>query len=220
MIQWLRNNATLIALDECSPGELSRNTKVLVNGNWIGVIQDVLPVLKQIYLYRRNGIIPVHTSVYFDRADNIIYIYTDSGRLTRPVFYIDSVLTEDNNDISYTQISYARPKILERIETDKYSWTDAVAGFMPKSEEFQYTPRNSILFENPLQLYPSIPPDKLNRVLESQRSIIDYIDTSEEEGAYIATTMEQLATGKHYTHCEIDPSYFRGYGKFSGISRI
>ena len=41
-------------------------------------------------LYRRNGIIPVYTSISFNYKSNEISIYTDAGRLTRPIYYIEN----------------------------------------------------------------------------------------------------------------------------------
>jgi transposase len=43
-----------------------------------------------IKLFRRNGVIPLYTSVYFDHSNEIIYIYTDEGRVTRPIFYVEN----------------------------------------------------------------------------------------------------------------------------------
>ena len=72
--------------------------------------------------------------------------------------------------------------------------------------------RNNILYDTSL-LYPSH--NNLESLLDSfeiNRAIIDYIDTSEEENALIATTSSMLKeqNSKYYTHCEIDPSLIFG----------
>jgi hypothetical protein len=47
-------------------------------------------------------------------------------------------------------------------------------------------------------------------MLQENKGIVDYIDTSEEEVALIATRPEQIKDNKFYTHSEIDPSLMFG----------
>ena len=47
-------------------------------------------------------------------------------------------------------------------------------------------------------------------LFEKNRAIIDYLDTSEEESALIATKPADIKMNKYYTHCEIDPSLILG----------
>ena len=76
-------------LQECKPKFLGQNTKIMVNGNWIGVLSDPLESLKTLKMFKRNGLLPVYTSITFDYSKNEIQIYTDGGRLMRPIYYID-----------------------------------------------------------------------------------------------------------------------------------
>ena len=39
--------------------------------------------------YRRLGLIPVFISVQWDIQNMTIFVYTDAGRLCRPIFYVD-----------------------------------------------------------------------------------------------------------------------------------
>ena len=154
--------------------------------------------MNNLKLYRRNGVLPIFTSVSFNYNTNEIYIYTDSGRLTRPIYYIDN-----------GSESYNRKDVLELIENGKITWEQIVAGFKLKPEKFAI--KNNIVYELN-EIYSDIGINEETRfnVLMKNRSVVDYIDTSEEETALIAVTNEDLKKSKYYTHVEIHPSLLLG----------
>ena len=208
IIKWVRANTSLRLLAECSPNSLASSTKVLVNGNWIGVLDNPIQTVNNLKLFRRNGIIPVYTSISFSYEANTIYIFTDGGRLTRPIYYRDQII-HDNGLISYGKLSYEHGNVKDIIQSRKYSWSQVISGFEKKNDEF-YNIRNNILYDVNT-LYPGY--DTLEKILdffERNRCIIDYLDTSEEESSLIATTPSDLKNNKYYTHCEIDPSLIFG----------
>ena len=51
---------------------------------------------------------------------------------------------------------------------------------------------------------------KCTEKLEKNKSILDYIDTAEEESSLIAIKYDALPISKFYTHLEIDPSLIFG----------
>jgi DNA-directed RNA polymerase II subunit RPB2 len=208
IIKWIRANTPLKLLTECNPSVLATGTKVFVNGNWIGILDNPVQTVNMLKLFRRNGIIPMYTSISFSYESNIIYIYTDSGRLTRPIFYRDTTLGE-NGIITYGKLSYDHGTIKDIIQSRKYNWSQVVSGFEKKNDEF-FNIRNNILYDvNALYSgYDSL--DKILEFFEKNRAIIDYIDTSEEESALIATFASNIKLNKYYTHCEIDPSLIFG----------
>ena len=208
IIKWIRANTPLKLLNECSPSVLAGATKVIVNGNWIGILDNPVQTVNMLKLFRRNGIIPIYTSISFSCESNIIYIYTDNGRLTRPIFYRSSIIGE-NGDITYGKLSYDHGTIKDIIESRKYTWSQVVSGFEKKNDEF-FNIRNNILYDVN-SLYPGY--DSLEKILElfeRNRAIVDYLDTSEEESALIATKPADIKMNKYYTHCEIDPSLIFG----------
>jgi DNA-directed RNA polymerase II subunit RPB2 len=208
IIKWLRANTPLKILNECSPSVLAQSTKVFVNGNWVGVLDNPIQTTNTLKLFRRNGIIPVYTSISFSYESNIIYIYTDNGRLTRPIFYRDMKL-EENGKVSYGKISYDHGTIKDIIDSHKYTWTQVISGFEKKNDE-HFNIRNNILYDVN-ELYPGYKTlDGLLEMFEKNRAIIDYLDTSEEESALISTKPADLKTNKYFTHCEIDPSLIFG----------
>ena len=209
IIKWMRANTPLKLLTECEPKIIASYTKVFVNGNWIGVLDNPIQTINTMRLFRRNGVIPIYTSITFNYQYNTVYIYTDGGRLTRPIFYRDAKF--DNGKMIYGKLSYEHGTIKDIISSSKYTWQQAISGFENKNVE-NYNVRNNILYDTSL-LYPSH--NNLESLLDSfeiNRAIIDYIDTSEEENALIATTSSMLKeqNSKYYTHCEIDPSLIFG----------
>ena len=199
LIKWLRANTPLKLIQECSPKMLATSTKLFINGNWIGIIENPIENVNTLKLFRRNGIIPIYASISFSFETNIVYIYTDGGRLTRPVYYKDS----DG------KLSYNHGKLRDTILSHQYSWSQVVAGFEQKNTD-NFCLRNNVLY-NANDLYPGYKTlDRLLDMLQQNKGIVDYIDTSEEEVALIATRPEQIKDNKFYTHSEIDPSLMFG----------
>ena len=200
IIKWLRGNTHMKILTECTPEYLNASSKIFVNGNWVGVIDSPLELVNMMKLYRRNGIFPVFTSVSFDYEHNEIHIYTDSGRLTRPIYYID----EDGP-------SYNREKVLQNFENGRITWNQIITGFGEKTDP-QFSIHSNKLYDLQ-ELYPNLQDANERRIrdiLKMEKSVIDYIDTSEEETALIAAADEDYRKNKYYTHIEINPSFMFG----------
>ena len=69
-------------------------------------------------LHRRNNIIDIYTSIYFNIKKNEIIICSDAGRPIRPVFYI----MDD-------ELSYERENVLNKFENDTITWHEITRGF-------------------------------------------------------------------------------------------
>ena len=199
IIKWLRFNTPMRNILECSPEQLGSSSKIFVNGNWIGVIDTPVEIVNLLKLYRRNGIIPVYTSISFNYQKNDLYIYTDAGRLTRPIYYIDN-----------KKLSYDRKEVKNLLESGKITWEQIISGFMKKTDDNFKTKNNKIY--DITTLYNDIGSDKgtILEKLQNFKSMVDYIDTSEEETLLIAATNEDLQKSKWYTNLEIEPSLILG----------
>ena len=88
MIEWLYKNTNIKKMAECNIETISEYTKTFVNGILCGVLDNPIETIELFKLYRRIGVIPTYNSISFSYNTNEIYIYTDSGRLTRPLFYV------------------------------------------------------------------------------------------------------------------------------------
>ena len=174
-------------------------TKVFVNGLWAGSIDNPIESIEKIHLFRRNALIPIYTSATFEIKLNTIFIYTDSGRLCRPIFYVNH---ETN------KLSYENPVITEKLK-DNFSWNDLITGFNVK----KMSVTDQKIYELN-ELYQGIDvesnPEKLKRFKELQ-AIVDYIDPSESENALIAVNQDEFKKNNtRYTHLEIHESLLFG----------
>jgi len=202
-MKWLRNYANMLFLEECNPKSLSENTKVFVNGIWIGVVSNPKEVVLRIKQYRRSSLFPIHTNVQWDVEHNEIFIYTDSGRMCRPIFYADEI---------NGKFSYDNPAVLDNINNNMFTWNDLTTGFATKKDK-DFNVNSCKLYIKPSDLYDIGGDDVEASLVElnSSQAIIEYIDTSESEGALIAINADQLETNnKKYTHLEIHPSLILG----------
>ena len=199
IIQWLRGNTPLKILMECSPEYLGNSTKVLVNSNWIGVIDNPIELVNTLKLYRRNGVISIYTSISFDYRHNEVNIFSDAGRLTRPIYYVEG-----------RKISFDRPDIIEMIQSEKITWEQIVSGIKKKADA-GFSTKTDLIYDVKT-LYPdiSLELDKMYDELEKNKSVVDYVDTAEEEAALIAVNPKDLDRSRFYTHLEIDPSLILG----------
>jgi len=64
-------------------------TKIFLNGNWIGIHRDPRLLLEHFLSLRRKTDIDAEVSIVRDIAEGEIRIYTDAGRICRPLFIVD-----------------------------------------------------------------------------------------------------------------------------------
>lgn len=72
--------------------------KVLVNGDWIGCVQDFKSFLTRYREKRRSGEINMYSTVSHNIVANEIHMWVDSGRLIRPLL----IVRNNMNDKDYT----------------------------------------------------------------------------------------------------------------------
>ena len=77
LISLLRTVGGIKFLTEISVKYISNNTKIFVNGAWIGITSIPLDVIKFTKIYRRNGLIPIFTSISWNIKENIIYLVVE-----------------------------------------------------------------------------------------------------------------------------------------------
>jgi DNA-directed RNA polymerase II subunit RPB2 len=191
LIFFLKNSLNLKLLTECSTFYISQNTKVFVNGDWIGVVEYPIETIENLKHHKRLGLISIYTSIVWEKETNIIYLYTDSGRLTRPLFYIDEKTP-----------SYRKNKeILDKLLNHDFTWSQLLTGF--NNQKYDIT--NCNVYQNISDLYGV---SKIDSLTEKE-GIIEYLDTSEEEGALICIDEENI-NKLNYTNLEIHPSLIFG----------
>ena len=188
VIEWFTSNVKddsikIHFLEECDHNDMSTYTKIFINGIWLGIVKDPYKLKKTFRESRLIGLIPSVVSFSFDILSNRIEIYSDEGRLTRPLLYFDE------QNISYKDINI-----------DKINWTQLVKGRVIESR----TGAKELFHKVDILKGTSGP-----RELAKNKAILEYIDTSEAETLYITSTID-IKPGHTYTHCEIHPSLILG----------
>jgi len=116
--------------------------KLFLNGQWVGCIEDPKHTVDTLVICRRTGILPSTTSISWNIAENTIYIYTDAGRLQRPVFYVkpDRTLSYSYDRLAswtkMTQGDVKHPYLIEYLDVDETN--SSLIGFDP-NEDFTKT---------------------------------------------------------------------------------
>ena len=195
MIEWLKKNTEMYLLTECTPSIIATMCKVIVNGNWIGVISTPKELEVNFKEYRRLSILPTFISIQWNIKSNTIFIYTDAGRICRPIYYINkegmpSYMNNSTKDV-----------ILERIMNNDFTWENLITGFEKKETNFSI---------NAYKIYSNVDELYNGNFNISLKAVIDYMDTSEAESSLIAFNRQQLKENKLYTHMEIHPSLLLG----------
>ena len=205
IIEFLRKVIFMELLEECTTEYISKSVKIFVNGAWVGIVtepENVILLLKQ---YRRLGLLPIYTSITWSIKDNIIYIYSDSGRLTRPIFYVEN-----------KNISYNKEKIYKKLVENDFTFNELLLGFNKFKDDEKISNnmemfiKSNNVFSNIQDLYSTSNSkiDEVLKKLDEECGIIDYIDTSEAENSLIANYEEDIT--KYTSHLEIHPSLLLG----------
>ena len=208
IIELLRTVFFMELLTECTIEYIAQCTKVFVNGAWVGIITKPIEVIELLKDYRRIGLLPIYTSLSWSIKEDSIYIYSDSGRLTRPVFYIKNKI-----------ISYQQKFIYDKLLGRDYDFSELLVGFNPlkllTKDKIELTINlndfiklNRVFF-NFKDLYDKSDsvPDALNDLIQ-KGGIIDFLDTSETETSLIAMDVDSI--NKFTSHIEIHPSLVLG----------
>jgi len=196
LVELLRSEGHLRFLTECSPKYMASNTKVFVNGAWLGVTPNPIGMTDRFRFLRRLAVIPVYTSCAWNKQTNEIEIYTDEGRLCRPIFYI-------NQDTK--QLSLLEKSAFEYVEKGDISWEGLISGFADKHHADFSTSSNKVYTLE--SLYGD---GDGSRTLKDRQAIIEYMDSSEANVAYISSTLQPSFKNTDYTHMDIHPSLLLG----------
>jgi DNA-directed RNA polymerase II subunit RPB2 len=197
-------------LEEYEPQRSPNATKVFVNGVWVGVHNDPAQLSKSVLHLRRSALVSHEVSVVRDMRDREFKIFTDAGRVCRPLF----VVNNDPLSANHGQLVLSKEHIA-KLEDDK-----DVRELEP---EMTAEEKESRLFGWPGLL---------------AAGVVEYIDAEEEESVMIVMTPEDLDISRQlqagfvtaeesqdhgkrikapinpsahtWTHCEIHPSMILG----------
>jgi DNA-directed RNA polymerase II subunit RPB2 len=98
------------------PDQMYGKSQIFVNGNWLFITVYPKKIYDTLIHLRRTGIIHVHTSIVWKIADNMIEIYTDSGRCTRPLYILNNGQFRMTNEM------------VKKIEKGELNWNNLLVG--------------------------------------------------------------------------------------------
>ena len=205
MTRWLLKEPgiNLLALEKYPKDFLYYQTKVFVNGAWIGVVTDPELVVDRIKTCRRLSFIPVHISCSWDIQFREIQIFTDGGRACRPVYYYNT----DKKVFAFQ----ANKTILKLLKERKFSWNELVGGFGIKRINYNEF-YNTDDIANIIKLYDNLPEGITFERMAPRMAVLEYIDASEENNALFAFRPDdKIKEGSaQFTHSDIHPSLMFG----------
>ncbi|XP_033126441.1 DNA-directed RNA polymerase II subunit RPB2 [Anneissia japonica] len=106
-------------LEEIAPAAINEATKIFVNGCWVGIHRDPDQLMNTLRKLRRQmDIIVSEVSMVRDIREREIRIYTDAGRICRPLLIVEN------------QKLLLKKRHIEQLkerEYNNYSWQDLVA---------------------------------------------------------------------------------------------
>ena len=204
MIQWLLNEPgiNLLSLEKYPKDFLYYQTKVFVNGSWVGVVTEPEDVVHKIKTCRRLSMIPIYISCSWDIQMREINIFTDGGRPCRPAYYYDP---------SKKMYAFQAKSILKLLTTRKFSWKHLVGGFGIKqinhNSFFTTTDMTNIV-----KLYDELPENITFEKMMNRSAVVEYIDVSEENNAMFAFRPDDKVKpgSAQFTHSDIHPSLMFG----------
>ena len=181
---------------EISPLEISSYGKVFMNGNWIAVTKEPYDLYTLLKKNRQEGILDKFTSVYLDFMKKEIGIFSDGGRLIRPILQVENnkvnmtkeVLDEINKQIDTTK---------ESAEVKKGNSWNILMDKFPKLLEYEDIESSNYLMiaQTPYDLV--VNEENKNRDLKHKD-----INDVNRYGDYRYV---------NYTHCDIHPWLMLGY---------
>lgn len=171
----------VVSLDGVKPIEISHSVKVFVNGDWYGQSFEPKQLVDKLRALRRNGIINPFISIAWYIQYNEIQIWTDGGRLCRPLYIVE------NNKLRITN------EMADDILKKKLSWKDLIIRNDINNMDFNFDDK---IEENAIIEYIDINESDTLMIAMSKDNLME---NDRENYAFF-----------NYTHCEIHPSLILG----------
>lgn len=105
-----------VCFDPENIGLLFKHTKVIINGDILGVHMEPDKLFNQLKFLKRKGCINVYTGVVWNIKDNEICVCTEGGRCVRPLYIVE------DNKVKLTE------QVAKSIKGGDLAWHDLVIG--------------------------------------------------------------------------------------------
>lgn len=198
-------------LEEYDPMMNPTATKVFVNGVWVGTHNNPQQLVSSVLELRRNGTLSYEMSLIRDIRDREFKIFTDAGRVMRPLFVVENDPRKPNKGkLVFTNEHYG--KLLDDLNVDtsgmndedtmerKYGWRgllhDGCVEYMDAEEE-----ETAMIVMSPGDL------DEWRDLKQGNTAPPEEKDKSKRLAPIKPKPNPTVAA---YTHCEIHPAMILG----------
>lgn len=193
-------------LEEYEPLRSPNATKVFVNGVWVGVHRDPAHLVQTVRDLRRSHHISYEVSLIRDIRDREFKIFTDAGRVCRPLFVIDNdVGSKNKGSLVLNKSHVARLEDDQTMANDRERQERGFFGFQGLIDEgvVEYVDAE----EEETVMIVMTPEDlDISRQLQAGYQIAE--DDTEDINKRVKAPMKP--TAHIWTHCEIHPSMILG----------
>tara|TARA_B100000900_G_scaffold416092_1_gene449021 strand:- start:413 stop:4141 length:3729 start_codon:yes stop_codon:yes gene_type:complete len=182
----------MITLSSVVSDDLQDTCKVFLNGKFVGIHRDPEFLYKLLRLLKLNSIIHIHTCIYWDIEKSEFYVFTDDGRLLRPIFVLRKIGPLKTNELIEGNHNWAT------------EWNRLIRGKHMYDKYPEFSIYDDTYHKQELQEIKELHEDYL-LYLEDHQSQIEYVDPLETEAFLIGKSIDSLDK-MSYTHCEIHSS--------------
>lgn len=113
-------------LDEIAPSVIKKSSKIFVNGCWVGLNQKPHELVSTMRNIRREiGVVASEVSIFRNINAKEIHVYTDSGRICRPLLIVD----ENNSDDGFQRLLLKQShvdRLRDKDPENPFGWTELV----------------------------------------------------------------------------------------------
>ena len=194
-------------LEEYEPQRSPNATKVFVNGVWVGVHRDASHLVSTVQSLRRRHLISHEVSLVRDIRDREFKIFTDAGRVCRPLFVIDN----DPKSLNNGSLVLTKEHIA-KLEDDR----EAGADMDPEEKRAKFMGWEGLVNQGVVEYLDAEEEETVMIVmtpedLEISRQIqAGYAlpETTDDPNKRVKAPLNP--TAHTWTHCEIHPSMILG----------
>ena len=170
---------------------INRRVHINLNGEWLGATDKPFELVNELKQKRRNGEINIQASINFNIKSRSIDIYTDAGRLIRPLLRVE------NNELKLTK------KMLTEIDksymdkTKITRWAEFIQRYPDVIEYVDVEESENLM----IAMYPTEVEESKLKMLKSEVP---------SEGGRGDKVNRYGKVYVKYTHCEFHPMMFMG----------
>ncbi len=173
-------------LDSLKPYDIAYSVKVFVNGDWYGQTFEPHMVTTRMRAMRRNGAINIYTSISWHIFKNEIHIWSDSGRLCRPLYVVR------NNKINISD------EYVAEMKKNGYTWKDMLAHPIKSNMAKNKDEIGCADYDDSATLIEYLDVEEIDTCMVAMTIHNLELNNRKNDSFY------------NYTHCEIHPSMMLG----------